>query len=452
MSSDIAIGIKELNKVFAIFHKPEHRLYQMFWRNRRKFYDEFWALRDINLEIKRGETVGILGRNGAGKSTLLQIISGTLQPTSGELTVNGRVAALLELGAGFNPEFSGIENARLASSILGLADELIEERLEQILQFAGLGDFIHQPVKVYSSGMYARLAFAVAAHVDADILIIDEILAVGDAAFSQKCMRFINDFKSRGTLLFVSHDTGSVVSLCDRAVWLDSGGLREVGPTKEVCHNYIAAINNENDGEESFRIGGTRKPTPATKILDSRHELLRSSQHRNEIEVFSFDPDAPWFGHQGAKISGVRLLAPSGEDQPVLEGGEEVILEISAKADLAIERPIIGFYVKDKLGQYLFGDNTYLTYQLSPYPIPAGSHFAGRFRFQLPYLPTGDYAVLASIAEGTQKDHIQHHWVDEALIFRVHTSHTQRGLIGVPMLDISLGPKDNLNTLTECQT
>jgi len=148
----------------------------------------------------------------------------------------------------------------------------------------------------------------------------------------------------------------------------------------------------------------------------------------------------------------VRLLAPSGEDQPVLEGGEEVILEISAKADLAIERPIIGFYVKDKLGQYLFGDNTYLTYQLSPYPIPAGSHFAGRFRFQLPYLPTGDYAVLASIAEGTQKDHIQHHWVDEALIFRVHTSHTQRGLIGVPMLDISLGPKDNLNTLTECQT
>ncbi len=207
MSSEVVIYAKDLGKVYQIYRKPIDRLKQMLFRGRRKFYDEYWALRGVDLEIRRGETIGIVGRNGSGKSTLLQMICGTLAPSQGELAVSGRIAALLELGAGFNPEFTGRENVFLAASVLGLTEQQIVGRFESIAEFAGIGDFIDQPVKIYSSGMYARLAFAVAAHVDADILIIDEILAVGDVAFTQKCMRFIRAFQERGTIFFVSHDT-----------------------------------------------------------------------------------------------------------------------------------------------------------------------------------------------------------------------------------------------------
>lgn len=207
MSSEIAIKAQGLGKSYLIYAKPQDRLKQMILRWR-KYYQEYWAVQNVDLTIRRGEAVGIIGRNGSGKSTLLQMIAGTLQPNSGGLSVEGRVAPLLELGAGFNPEFTGRENVRLAAAILGLTASEIHERQDAIIDFAGIGDFVDQPVKTYSSGMFARLAFAVAAHVDADILIIDEILAVGDAAFTQKCMRFIRQFKEKGTLLFVSHDAG----------------------------------------------------------------------------------------------------------------------------------------------------------------------------------------------------------------------------------------------------
>ena len=182
---------------------------------------DFYALRDISFDVSRGETVGIIGRNGSGKSTLLQIIAGTLSPSEGQVSVRGRVAALLELGAGFNPDYTGRENAYLNAQLLGLSKSQVDERFEDIAAFADIGEFIDQPVKVYSSGMYVRLAFAVVAHVDADVLIIDEALAVGDAFFTQKCMRFLRSFMSRGTVLFVSHDTGSVRNLCNRAIWLE---------------------------------------------------------------------------------------------------------------------------------------------------------------------------------------------------------------------------------------
>ena len=200
----------------------------MLLRGRKRYYEEYWALQNVDLEVHRGETLGLIGRNGSGKSTLLQLICGTLSPSLGEVTTHGRVAAMLELGAGFNPEFTGRENVHLAASVLGLSHDEIQDRFEAIAAFAGIGDFMEQPVKIYSSGMYARLAFAVAAHVDADILIVDEILAVGDAAFAQKCMRFIRGFKQNGTLLLASHDVGAVLNLCDRALWLDRGSVRAV--------------------------------------------------------------------------------------------------------------------------------------------------------------------------------------------------------------------------------
>ncbi|MDX1411296.1 MAG: ABC transporter ATP-binding protein [Nitrospirales bacterium] len=440
MSSDWVIQAKDLGKAYQIYKKPEDRLKQMLWRGRRQFFDEFWALQSLNLAVDRGETIGIIGRNGSGKSTLLQLVCGTLIPTCGELTVKGRVAGLLELGAGFNPEFTGKENVYLAASVLGLTGKQIDERYESIEDFAAIGDFIHHPVKIYSNGMFARLAFAVVAHVDPDILIIDEILAVGDAAFTQKCMRFLHRFRDNGTLLFVSHNIASVTHLCNRVLWLDNGVVREIGPTQEVCHNYLAAICHEKENADTFRIGGSRKPRrePTLPTRDSRQEIFKYSANRNTIEIFDFDPNAPWFGERGASIQEVTLTDKDHSSFTTLEGGEEVILTIDCICERAVRKPIVGFYVKDRLGQYLFGDNTYLTYRENEMTLLAGQSFQARFHFQMPYLPTGDFSVVAAVAEGTQEDHVQHHWIDDALFFRVHTSHVARGLIGVPMMTIEL--------------
>ncbi len=439
MSSEIAIEAEGLSKAYAIFKRPQDRLKQMLVRGRRRYYEEFWALKDVSLTVRRGETVGLIGRNGSGKSTFLQLVCGTLTPSRGRLAVNGRIAALLELGAGFNPEFTGRENVYLAASVLGLTTAQIDERYAAIAAFAGIGDFIDQPVKLYSSGMYARLAFAVAAHVDADILIVDEILSVGDAAFTQKCMRFIRAFKERGTLFFVSHDTGQMVSLCDRVAWLDRGELREVGPAKDVCHRYLADLYATQDSDRAFRIGGSRREAVVDRpVRDVRDEILKNSQARNTIEIFDFNDAGPWFGERGGSIVAAELLDVSGARLTALDGGEEVVLTVACAAERDLFQPIVGFYVKDRLGQNLFGDNTYLTSRLDPLNVPAGGRFTARFRFQMPYLPSGDFAVTVALAEGTQTDHVQHHWIDDALFFKVHSSHVVRGLVGIPMLDIAI--------------
>jgi lipopolysaccharide transport system ATP-binding protein len=443
MCSEPVIEISGLGKAYNIYKRPQDRLKQMLWRRRRRFYEEYWAIHDISLSIARGETVGIIGRNGSGKSTLLQLIAGTVAPTQGRVKVSGRVAALLELGAGFNPEFSGRENVYLAASILGLGQAEIEARLAPIIDFAAIGDFLDQPVKLYSSGMFARLAFAVAAHVDADVLIVDETLSVGDAAFNQKCMRFIREFKARGTLLFVSHDMGAVASLCDRVVWIDRGAVRGEGPAKEICFEYLAAMEQERDDSSSFRVAGRRAAAPesARIVHDPRRALLDASVHRNEIDLFEFDEAARSFGQNGARILDVVIEDAAGNRLPALVGGEDVVLRIRAQALKDVARPILGFQIKDRLGQFLFGDNTYLTYRLAPVPMAAGQLFSARFHFQMPYLPTGDYSVVAAIAEGTQAENVAHHWIDDALFFRVQSSHVARGLVGIPMLDIAILPE-----------
>lgn len=440
-----SISVRDVNKCFHIYHRPADRLRQIIFRNG-KFYDEYTALENISFDISQGETLGIIGRNGSGKSTLLKLICGTLSPTSGVVSVNGRVAALLELGFGFNPEFTGRENIYLSASILGLSETEISKRYQAIADFAGIGDFIDQPVKLYSSGMYARLAFAVAAHVDADILIIDEILSVGDVAFTQKCMRFINQFKKHGTLLFVSHDTSAVIKLCDRVIWLDRGVVKEHGEPREVCRKYLAYLYQSREDSESFTIGGRRRVNSESEAAktnqDVRRELLKQSDKRNDIEIFDFDSEAPWFGEQGATIEKVYLSTPDDESLTFIEGGEEVVIHIDCRAKTDIYQPIIGFSVKDRLGQDLFSDNTFLSYCNEQVSVKAGQRFSAAFHFRMPYLPTGSYSVTVAIAEGTQTDHKQHQWIDEALLFRVTSSHVARGLMGVPMINIELLTED----------
>jgi lipopolysaccharide transport system ATP-binding protein len=441
MSSEIVMQAENLGKAYQIYRRPEDRLKQMLIRWKR-FYDEYWALRDVNLEIRRGEAIGLIGRNGAGKSTFLQLAAGIITPTTGSVTVNGRIAALLELGAGFNPEFTGAENVYLSASILGLTREEIADRFEAIADFAGIGDFLHLPVKLYSSGMYARLAFSVAAHVDADVLIVDEILAVGDAAFSQKCMRFIRKFRENGTLIFVSHSAASVLSLCDRAIWMESGEVREEGDAKEICEAYAASIDKSQDDGRSFKIGGRRRDRPA---VPDRAALEKA----NPIKVFDFDPDSPWFGRRGATIEKVVILNLDGEPVGIMHGGEEIILQIRCVSHGELYHPIIGFYVRNHLGQDLFGDNTQRTYQHDPISVDNDERFIAEFRFALPYLPSGSYAITCAVAEQSGDEVVQHHWYNEAMIFEVASSHTIRGLVGLPIHAIHMEKLTEFSPLPE---
>lgn len=446
MSSNVAIRAKNLGKCYEIYKKPSDRIWQQFVGNRKQLYREFWALRAADFEINRGETVGIIGRNGSGKSTLLQLICGTLTPTSGTVQVNGKVAALLELGAGFNPDFTGRENVILNASIMGLSRKQIDEKFDSIISFADIGDFIDQPVKSYSSGMYVRLAFAIASHLDADILVIDEALAVGDAFFTQKCMRYLREFRKHGTILFVSHDTESVLSLCHRAIWLEHGKVQKIGTAKDVAEAYLEAYFEANQGVSNLETGrqnSSGKVEDNLPIKDQRLQYINQSHLRNDIEIFSFDPDTAGFGKGESRIIQVGLTDEEGHPLSWIVGGELVKLRVGVEAINDIRSLIIGFYIKNNLGQMLFGDNTYLTYALEPINVSANDRIEAVFNFQMPILPTGNYSITAAVASGTQEEHIQHHWIHDALIFKSHSSYVSSGLVGIPMKNISMTLQSN---------
>lgn len=434
MCSDTAIQVENVSKQFRLYKQPKDRLLQAIFKHK-TYYTPFDALKQISFDVKQGETVGIIGRNGSGKSTLLQLICGTLTPTSGQVQVKGRVAALLELGAGFNPEFTGRENVYLNGAIMGLSDAEISARFDDILAFAEIGDFIDQPVKTYSSGMYVRLAFAVIAHVDASILIIDEALAVGDALFTQKCMRFLREFKKTGTILFVSHDSAAVVSLCDRAVWLSHGEIKGYGSAKEVSEAYLADLFGSQNHQRDTVAAAIR---PVEQWVDARQAYINQSSLRNDLEVFRFDPDQAGFGHGAARIADVHLTNSEGQALHWVVGGEDVTLVIQVQVMQPLDRPIVGFYVKDRLGQTLFGDNSFFTYMDRPVAVNSGQLLRVEFAFTMPILPQGDYSIAVAIANGTQEDHVQHHWIHDALLFKSHSSSTATGLVGIPMRHIQL--------------
>jgi len=447
MSSNIAIQIENLSKCYQIYDKPQDRLKQSLYprllrlagRESKQYYREFWALKNVSIEVKRGETVGIIGRNGSGKSTLLQMICGTLNPTGGRIQINGRIAALLELGSGFNPEFTGRENVYMNASVFGLSMEEIDARFDDIVSFADIGSFIEQPVKTYSSGMYVRLAFAVIAHVDADILVVDEALAVGDAFFVQKCMRFLRKFMKTGTIIFVSHDTGTVKSLCNHAIWLEKGEILQEGSPKEVSDLYLEAFYEAQQGKSSTTKLKPVKIQDATlPRKDQRLEIINASNLRNDLQIFKFDPEAASFGRGGAQIISVELLDQHGYPLAWIVGGEQVTLRVVARAHTNLDAPIIGFFIKDRLGQALFGDNTYLTHQDSSLFCEEGTDIQAEFTFLMPILPQGDYSINAAIADGTQENHIQHHWMHDAVLFKSESSSVTTGLIGIPMQRIKL--------------
>lgn len=434
--STVALQVQHLSKQYRLYQRPLDRVKQWL-RPSKRYYQPFDALKDVTFTVQRGETLAIIGRNGSGKSTLLQLLCGTTQPTSGHIHSHGRLAALLELGAGFNPEFTGRENIYLNGAILGLSRAQMAERIDDIIAFADIGPHIDQPVKSYSSGMYVRLGFAVMVHVDADILIIDEALAVGDARFVQKCMRFLRDFQQRGTVIFVSHDSSAVTALCDRAVWLHQGQVQQIGPAKTVCESYLAMLFDQENTEAT----AVSTQTDWADWHDQRHDLINQSTLRNDLQVFAFNEGAAGFGEGGARIVDVQLQ--NSQQQPLqwVVGGELVRLVIHIKALRDLDRPIVGFYVKNYLGQELFGDNSYMTYQQQPVAVAAGQQLEAVFEFPMPRLPAGDYAISVAVANGTQMVHSQEHWLHEALLFNSQASSTVSGLVGVPMKTIALQTK-----------
>ena len=404
MCSEIAIEVSNISKSFSSQGSSARRVARLLLGRPQPAAGAFNALADISFTVRKGETLGIIGSNGAGKSTLLQIICGTLYPSNGTVAVQGKLAALLELGAGFNPEFTGRENVYLSAAVYGLTHEQIDARFDEILSFAEIGEFIDQPVKTYSSGMFVRLAFAIIAHVDAEILVIDEALAVGDIYFTQKCMRFLKDFAERGTLSFVSHDTTTVVNLCDRAVWLKNGQMQKVGNAREVSEAYLSSVY-ENKLPETVVVAADDADGAST---------FESAQ----------------FGIGGGRILSCLLLDAEGHNIRILDRAREAVVLVEVQALQKIKQPIVGFFIKNRLGQHFFGSNTI---KLLPdwQVMDEGEVCKVRFKFQMPLLATGDYSVGVALAAGTQVEHVQHHWIHDALAFKAKADPYLTGYIEV---------------------
>lgn len=449
-----AINISRVTKSYKIYARPLDRLKQMFVSRvqklfnviNAKYYTEFHALKDISFAIKKGETVGIIGRNGSGKSTLLQIICGTLSPSSGSVEVHGRIAALLELGSGFNPEFTGKENVYLNASVLGLTEQEINSKYDSIVSFADIGDQINQPIKTFSSGMVLRLAFSVMAHVDADILIIDEALAVGDVVFTQKCMRFLRQFMLDGTVIFVSHDISEVTGLCSKAILLDKGVIVKIDTAKAVAEKYIELNYQEIQNDvhwDSEQRGHQEDEYSSENQLpvqhrDMRLDFINNSNLRNDIEISNLLIDNGGFGNGGAIFKHIYVKDENGRRLSYVVGGENITLEIAFKILRKVDKPIIGFVVKNRLGQEVFVDNTYLAMRERQFSTCPNQILIARFDFQMPILPKGEYSVSPAIADGDQNDHVQLCWKYDAMILNVHASPAPLGLIGIPMKNISI--------------
>ena len=399
------IEFHSVSKSYAIYESPSDRLKELLTLNRRSFHRDFWALHDLSLEVKRGETFCIIGENGSGKSTFLQIVAGILRPTSGKVEVSGRVAALLELGAGFNPEFTGRDNVYLNGSILGLKSSEIDRVYRDIEQFAEIGDFINQPVKTYSSGMAVRLAFAVAIHVSPDILLVDEALAVGDIYFRQRCLRKVHELRSRGvTILYVSHAMGDVKALGDRTLWLENGFVRELGDTDRVVSKYLAAMT-EKDSSYLHLSSRRRKPETAGPTV-ARQVVTRlpNIDHRH--------------GDRSAELLGIAVLDPEGRPQHLLEPNSRVVVRISARANDHISLPNVGFMLRNHLGIDFAGTNTTREGADLP-PMAPGDVCTVDFHLDLPELYPGAFSFSPAIADGTLLSYRMCDWIDNAITLQM---------------------------------
>ena len=452
----VIVRARDLGKCYRIFNNPKDRLKQALFKHRRQYFREFWALRHVDFELMRGESLGIIGRNGSGKSTLLQILCGTLTPSEGESSASGRLAALLELGSGFNPDFTGIENIYLYASLLGLKKQEIDARLDAILSFADIGEFTQQPVKTYSSGMAVRLAFAVVANVDADILIVDEALSVGDVFFVQKCMRFINKFKESNTLILVTHDTQSVLSVCTHGLVL-SGGRMITSKTssKQAIDAYTNDYYQSKDTRNGVAYLGQDKQAPSDESTQSQASARKPNIIQGETESegpiytatlerildqmlqsglsihteIAENQEINEFGNNECKIIMLSISNLVSGKSALIGEGEKVVIEITAECLADISCPIIGFAIRNNTGLAVIGENTFQTGYGERSHYQRGEIIRARFTFTLPRLAPGKYSIHAAVARGTQQDHVQMHYFHDVCAFEVVSLKASNALI-----------------------
>lgn len=388
---DIAIKADNISKIYKLYNRPIDRLKELLHPLQKKYHHDFYALRDVSFQVKKGETVGILGVNGSGKSTLLKILCGVLTPSAGTIAIDGKISAILELGAGFVPELTGLENVYFSTAIMGYGQKEINNKLDDILAFADIGEFIHQPVRTYSSGMFIRLAFAVAVAVNPDILVIDEVLAVGDARFQLKCMQKMKFFQNEGkTIFLVTHDLGAIKNFCNLGILLNQGNLIDMGDTKDIALKY-------------------------SRILFPKER----QDHANYNLQCIPDTEAQTFGKGGAWIEHVKIYGIQSPN--IIKGGElidievkyawnkEAVEEIRAKNGL-VNDICIGIALANKKGEYVFGCNTFDSGNF----VDSQSHneCSATLHCRLPYLMSGDYFLTLAISLGTQENHVQLKWYD----------------------------------------
>lgn len=376
MSSEIAIQAVHLSKEYRIYSNPKKRLLELLYGGKRQFHKRFKAVQPISFEIAKGTTLGIVGRNGSGKSTLLQMMAGTLTPTTGSIEVKGRIAALLELGSGFNPEFTGRENVHLYGSIMQMSRAEINERIDEVLAFADIGSFIDQPIKTYSSGMHVRLAFSAAIHIDPDVLLIDEALAVGDPAFQLKCFEKLNSFKQRRkTIVFVSHDVNAVTQFCDRVLVLSNGELIFTGKPLDAMNIYKAVL-----------------------FAGAKTSLEQSSKQRGRNqERVVFNEQETRFGNQEAEIYAVNVFNKDGEVQQVFLSNEQLSIVFKVRSHLLVKEPVYGIRIKNRQGLQAYVVNSLHQQFVCP-ALDAGASQKITFHLKL-HLASNDYFLTVGVSE-----------------------------------------------------
>lgn len=398
--TDIAIKVNNVTKVYQLYDKPQDRLKEALNPFRKSYHKKFYAIDNISFEIKKGETIGIIGRNGAGKSTLLKILTGVLTPTKGNLHINGKIASLLELGTGFNPEMSGYDNIYLNGTLMGLSNNEIDEKVDSIIEFADIGDFISQPVKAYSSGMFARLAFSVAINVNPDILIVDEALSVGDIFFQQKCNKYIKENFSDKTIILVSHDLHLLSTICDKSMLINNGELKLFDVSKNVVEEYIKVLHNisKEDGKKrlvDINETGDRKPGINWIKIDKK---LLSGTKQVEIEKFFYSD---------VEYKEIKMMKP----------GTKVKVTFLVKSFNFIENIIIGYIVKDRNGNDVFGENS-ISLQ-NNIDFKDETYYNVEFEFIWPKVKPGDYTLTIGIGEGNNHNsNIVHCWANSIVVIK----------------------------------
>jgi len=432
LAEDLVIGAEDVGKVYQIYEHPGDRLREFLAAGLRSYHRKFWALRHVSFDVRRGETVGFLGRNGAGKSTLLQIVAGTLPPTEGQVLVRGRLSALLELGTGFNPEFTGHENVLLYSRILGLSDAEIAERYDRILTFADIGDFLEVPVKAYSSGMLMRLAFATAINIDPQVLIVDEALAVGDARFVARCMTQLRRMQDDGvSMLFVGHDTDAVMRLCSRAYVLHDGEVVQQGQPAHTVSWYLAFASTGYDlarmhafdeaAQQSDAPVSEQQPSAAVPQVQSDAAMAPASEQLPEFQLFRY-------GDGTARVVGCEVRNERGDRTAQVSMHGLARLHITCEFLEDQPQHLVGFYLKDRLNLHVIGLNTHQE-RVPERPVRKGDVLTYVFEFNVELKP-GYYSVSPSIAY----NQLEHRWMDyveNMLIVHVHDPVPGRMVFGV---------------------